>query len=141
MKKMTRPSLLIAFLILAICFSFSPAEHGIYVQLHPGTNKKIVIQILPDKTYADVVAYINFYSSDNKRVAQQPFSLSDEKDRYIRKGKCTTRVFKFSFDKAITRVTVDHVNEGHGLEKGDDAGQGSKLNLPVIDHALGPIDK
>ena len=142
MKNMMRPSfLLLAFMILTICLSFSPAEHGVYVQLHPGSNKKIVIQILPDKTYADVVAYINFYSSDNKRVAQKPFSLSNEKDRYIRKGKCTTRVFKFSFDTTVARVTVDHVNEGHILEKEDDAGKGSKLNLPVSDHALGPIDK
>lgn len=127
MKKITQSTLV--FLMVAICLSFTNEEHGIYVQLHPGNNKKIIVQILPDKTYADVVAYINFYSSDNKRVGQQAFSLSDEKDKYIRKGKCTTRVFKFSFDK-VARVTIDHVNADDTVEK-NGKNSGSKLNLAV----------
>jgi hypothetical protein len=135
MKKIIAPAF--AFMMAALCLSFTPAEQGVYVQLHPGNNKKIVIQILPDKTYADVVAHVNFYSSDNKRVAQQAFSLSDEKDRYVRKGKCTTRVFKFSIDKAVARVTIDHVNEGAGK---DNSG-GTKLNLAVSQQPLEPIEK
>lgn len=135
MKKMTVSTL--GFMMAALCLSFAPAEQGVYVQLHPGSNKKIVIQILPDKTYADVVAHVNFYSSDNKRVGQQAFSLSDEKDRYIRKGKCTTRVFKFSLDKSVARVTIDHVNEGAAK---DNSG-GTKLNLPISNHPLEPVEK
>lgn len=141
MKKITRHNGLLVLLLLSVCFSFAPAEHGVYVQLHPDNNKKIVIQILPDKTYSDVVAYVNFYSADNKRVAQKAFSLSDEKDKYVRKGKCTSRVFKFSFDKTITRVTIDHVNEGEVLGKDDKSSKGSKLNLPVSDQPLGPVEK
>jgi hypothetical protein len=140
MKKLTRPNVLIAFLLLSFSFAFSPPEHGVYVQLHPGNNKKIVVQIVPDKTYSDVVAYINFYSADNKRVAQQLFSLSNEKDRYIPKGKCTTKTFKFSLDKPVTRVTIDHVNEKQILAKEGNS-QGSKLNLPVSASPLGPIEK
>jgi len=136
MRKITVSTL--AFLMAAICFSFSPADHGVYVQLHPGSNKKIVIQILPDKTYADVVAYINFYSADNKRVGQQAFSLSEEKDRYIPKGKCTTRVVRFSLDKAVSRVTIDHVNEGATVNGN---GSGTKLNLAISNQPLGPIEK
>ena len=135
MKKITVSTL--AFMMAAMCLSFTPVEQGVYVQLHPGNNKKIVIQILPDKTYADVVAHINFYSSDNKRVGQQAFSLSDEKDRYIRKGKCTTRVFKFSLDKSLARVTIDHVNEGAGKDNNG----GTKLNLAISNHPLEPIEK
>lgn len=135
MKKITVSTL--AFMMAAMCLSFTPVEQGVYVQLHPGNNKKIVIQILPDKTYADVVAHINFYSSDNKRVGQQAFSLSDEKDRYIRKGKCTTRVFKFSLDKSVARVTIDHVNEGAGKDNNG----GTKLNLAISNHPLEPIEK
>lgn len=138
MRKITVSTL--AFVLVAICFSFTTAEHGVYVQLHPGSSKKIVIQILPDKTYADVVAYINFYSDDNKRVGQQAFSLSEDKDRYVRKGKCTTRIFKFSFDKSVARVTIDHVNEGD-TSVGKSNGTGTKLNLPISKQALEPIEK
>lgn len=140
MRKKTSSIWLQAFVLVAICFSFTTAEHGVYVQLHPGSNKKIVVQILPDKTYADVVAYINFYSADNKRVGQQSFGLSDDKDRYVRKGKCTTHVFKFSFDKSVARVTIDHVNEGDTVD-GKGNGSGTKLNLPVSKQPLEPIEK
>ena len=138
MKKITVATLL--FVFGSICFSFTPASHGVYIQLHPGSNKKIVIQILPDKTYADVVAYVNFYSADNKRVAQQAFDLSDEKEKYVRKDKCTTRVFKFSFDKPVARVTIDHINEGDTADA-DDKTKGKKLNLPISSNPLGPIEK
>ena len=83
MRKITVSTLV--FLLGFIYFSFTTELHGVYVQLHPSNNKKIVVQIMPDKTYADVVAYVNFYSADNKRVAQQAFDLSDGKEKYIRK--------------------------------------------------------
>ena len=121
-----------------ICLAFTPEKHGVYVQLLPGNNKKIVIQILPDKTYEKVVAYVNFYSTDNKRVAQKAFDLSDEKEKYIRKDKCTSRVFKFSFDKPVTRVTIDHINEGDTADDTDEI-KGKKLNLPASSNPLGPI--
>lgn len=121
---------------VAICFSFSAVEHGVYVQLHPNNDKKIVVQIVPDKTYANVVAYINFYSADNKRVAQKAYNLSD-KDKYIRKDQVTEREFKFSFDKKVTRVTIDHVNENEVLDSSEK--KGAKINLPVSDHALAKI--
>ena len=117
---------------------FAPVQHGVHVELLPGSNKKIVIQIVPDKTYSNVVAHINFYSSDNKRVGQEAYNLSDE-DKHVRKDVCTTRVFKFSFDKTVTRVTIDHVNEDEVI--GDNNAKGKKLNLPVSNTALGPIEK
>lgn len=132
-------SALVLFLGL-ICLAFTPEKHGVYVQLHPGNNKKIVIQILPDKTYANVVAYINFYSADNKRVGQKAFDLSDEKEKYIRKDKCATRVFKFSFDKPVARVTIDHINEGDTADDTDEV-KGKKLNLSVSSNPLAPIEK
>ena len=138
MRKITVSAL--ASVMVAICFTFMPPDQGVYVQLHPGSNKKIVIQILPDKTYVDVVAYINFYSADNKRVGQQAFSLSSEKDKYIRKGKCTTRVFKFSFDKSVARVTIDHVNEGDTVD-GHNKGNVTKLSLAISNQPLAPIEK
>ena len=139
MKKVSPLRLFAALIVLSISSSFAPPELGIYVQLHPDNDKKIVIQIVPDKTYSNVVAYINFYSADNKRVAQKAYPLSDDKDKYIRKDLCTNRVFKFSFDETVTRVKIDHVNEGEVLGK-DDA-KGTKLNLPISDKALGPIEK
>lgn len=123
-----------------ICSSFTPEKYGVYVQLLPGNNKKIVIQILPDKTYSNVVAYVNFYSADNKRVAQKAFDLSDEKEKYIRKDKCTSRVFKFSFDKPVARVTIDHINESDSADDTDGV-KGRKLNLPVSSNPLSPIEK
>lgn len=138
MKKVKSLTPICSFLALIFMVSLAPVEHGVYVQLHPDNSKKIIVQIVPDKTYADVVAYINFYSADNKRVAQKAYSLSDEKDKYIRKDKCTNRVFKFSFDKTVIRVTIDHVNEGEVL--GEDA-KGTKIHLPVSKQALGPIEK
>lgn len=141
MKNISRFHKLTAVVLLIIGSSFAPVEYGVYVQLHPYNSKKIVVQIVPDKTYANVVAYINFYSADNKRVAQKAYSLSDDKDKYIRKDQCTNRVFKFSFDKVVTRVTIDHVNEGEVLDKGNGGAKGTKLNLPVSDSALGPIEK
>ena len=130
-------NLLVALVLLGVWSSFAPVEHGVYVQLHPGSNKKIIVQIVPDKTYSNVVAYVNFYSANNKRVGQQAYRLSDDKGQYIRKDQCTNRVFKFSFDETVTRVTIDHVNEGEQ----EGGAKGTKLNLPVSSKALGPIDK
>ena len=130
-------NLLVALVLLGVWSSFAPVEHGVYVQLHPGSNKKIIVQIVPDKTYSNVVAYVNFYSANNKRVGQQAYRLSDEKDQYVRKDQCTNRVFKFSFDETVTRVTIDHVNEGEQ----EGGAKGTKLNLPVSAKALGPIEK
>lgn len=140
MKKSSPSHWLIVMLLPIIGFSFSAVEQGIYVQLHPENDKKFVLQIVPDKTYSNVVAYINFYSADNKRIAQKAFSLSDDKDKYIRKGQVTHREFKFSFDKKVTRVTVDHVNEGEVLDNGREK-KGVKINLPVLNHSLAAIGK
>ena len=85
MKKLNSLHFAIAVFLLGIGSSFAPVDHGVYVQLHPDNDKKIVIQIVPDKTYSNVVAYINFYAANNKRVAQKAYSLSDEKDKYVRK--------------------------------------------------------
>ena len=126
-----------ALTMLGVWTSFAPVQHGVYVQLHPESNKKIVIQIVPDKSYANVVVHVNFYSSNNKRVGQQAFSLSNDSDQYVRKDLCTNRVFKFSFDETVTRVTIDHVNEN---EK-EGGPKGTKINLPVSAKALGPIEK
>ena len=140
MKKFNPLHWFITVLLLSITFSFAPLEHGIYVQLHPSNDKKVVVQIVPDKTYSNVVAYINFYSADNKRVAQKAYSLSDDKEKYIRKDQMTHREFKFSFDKKVTRVTIDHVTEGEVLN--DNGGKkGVKINLPVLDHSLASIGK
>ncbi|HZB12003.1 MAG TPA: hypothetical protein VE467_03190 [Chryseolinea sp.] len=140
MKKLSPSHWLILLLLPIVSFSFSIVEQGIYVQLHPDNDKKFVVQIVPDKTYSNVVAYINFYSADNKRIAQKAYSLSDEKDKYIRKGQVTHREFKFSFDKKVTRVTVDHVNEGEVLDDGSEK-KGIKINLPVLNHSLASIGK
>jgi len=138
MKKIKPLHLLATLVMLAVSPSFAPVQHGVHVELLPGSNKKIAIQIVPDKTYTNVVAHINFYSSDNKRVGQEAYNLSDD-DKHVRKDVCTTRVFKFSFDKTVTRVTIDHVNEGEII--GDNNAKGKKLNLPVSSAALGPIEK
>ena len=140
MKKLSPSHWLILLLLPIVSFSFSIVEQGIYVQLHPDNDKKFVVQIVPDKTYSNVVAYINFYSADNKRIAQKAYSLSDEKDKYIRKGQVTHREFKFSFDKKVTRVTVDHVNEGEVLDDGSEK-KGIKINLPILNHSLASIGK
>jgi len=140
MKKLSPSHWLIVMLLPIVSFSFSIVEQGIYVQLHPDNDKKFVLQIVPDKTYANVVAYINFYSADNKRIAQKAYSLSDEKDKYIRKGQVTHREFKFSFDKKVTRVTVDHVNEDEVLDNSSGK-KGVKINLPVLNHSLASIGK
>ena len=140
MKKLSPLSWFIVVLALIPIVSFTALKHGVYVQLHPGNDKKIIVQIVPDKTYANVVAYINFYAADNKRVAQQAYSLSGDKDKYIRKDQVTEREFKFSFDKKVTRVTIDHVSEGEVLE-GKDAKKGVKINLPTLDHAPDAIGK
>ncbi len=141
MKKLNLLTWLTALSLLTMGSSFAPVEHGVYVQLHPDNNKKIVIQIVPDKTYSNVVAYINFYSANNKRVAQKAYSLSDQKEKYIRKDQCTNRVFKFSFDETVTRVKIDHVNEGEELGKESTMTKGTPLKLPVSETALGPIEK
>ena len=142
MKKTIPFNLILALLMLSFSTAFAPADHGVYVQLFPGNDKKIVIQMVPDKTYSNVVAYINFYSSGNKRVAQKAYSLSDDDDKYIRKDQCTNRVFKISFDEKVTRVKIDHVNEGEVLnEKGEGTAQGTKIDLPISNKAFGPIEK
>ena len=123
--------ILSAFTLIAL----APIDHGVHVALLK--NKKIVIQIVPDKTYENVVVHVNFYSKDNKRVGQEAYSLSD-KDKYVRKDVVTNRVFKFSFDD-VSRVTVDYVNEGEELKEG--GAKGKKLNLPISKTALGPVEE
>ncbi|HMG90553.1 MAG TPA: hypothetical protein VK589_10840 [Chryseolinea sp.] len=130
-------SLLCLAVLLIINTALAPVEHGVHVALLK--NKKIVIQIVPDKTYENVVAYINFYSKDNKRVAQKAYSLSNGNDKHVRKDVVTNRTFKFSFDEDVTRVTIDHVNEGEELDK-EGGAKGKKLNLPISKTALGPVE-
>lgn len=141
MKKFILYSLLLAVFTLSMGASSTSVTPGMYAQLHKSGNKRFVFQIVPDKTYEKVVAYINFYSADNKRVAQKAFSITDEKDKYVRKGVCTTRVFKFSFSGDVTRVTIDHVNEGEVLkgENGDNTGK--KISLPVVSAPLEAMEK
>ena len=124
----------LSFLAALLLTSSSVVEHGVHVALLK--NKKIAIQIVPDKTYENVVVHVNFYSKDNKRVGQEAYSLSD-KDKYVRKDQVTNRIFKFSFDD-VARVTVDYVNEGEELKEG--GAKGKKLNIPVSKTALGPIE-
>jgi hypothetical protein len=134
MKKIHSLSCLVLLVLCAA--AFAPVEHGVHVALLK--NKKIVIQIVPDKTYENVVAHINFYSKDNKRVGQQAYSLAEGGDKYVRKDVVTNRVFKFSFDD-VARVTIDHVNEGEELHK-EGGAKGKKLNLPISKTALGPVE-
>lgn len=141
MKKITHLNLAAALILLFIGTSFTPVEHGTFVQLVPGNNKKVVFQIVPDKTYSNVVAYINFYSANNKRVAQKAYNITDEKDKYVEKYKCTNKVFKFSFKETVTRVTIDHVSEGELVENEDGAAVGKKIDLPISKGPLGPVDK
>lgn len=140
---MDKKTVLTPFVLIAlfVCTSYTPIEHGYYAQLLPGSSKKFVFQIVPDKTYTHVVAYFNFYSSDNKRVGQKAYSITDDKDKTVQKDKCTTKVFKFSFDKSVSRVTIDHVNEGETLDKDDKPSTGGKkINLAATAKALAPID-
>ena len=123
-----------SLLALTLMTSSTVLDHGIHVALLK--NKKIAIQIVPDKTYENVVVHVNFYSKDNKRVGQEAYSLSD-KDKYVRKDQVTNRVFKFSFDD-VSRVTVDYVNEGEELKEG--GAKGKKLNIPVSKTPLAPIE-
>jgi len=121
--------------------SFAPVKHGVYAHLQDGSNKKFVIQIVPDKTYSNVVAYINFYSASNKRVAQKAYSMSNDKDKYVNKDQCNSQVFKFSFDETVTRVTVDHVNENETLRGDEVSTKGNKISLPVSAGELCTADK
>lgn len=121
--------------VLISSSAFAPIEHGVHVELLK--NKKVAIQIVPDKTYENVVVHVNFYSKDNKRVGQEAYSLSD-KDKYVRKDVVTNRVFKFSFDN-VDRVAVEYVNEGEELGK-EGGAKGKKLNIAVSKKALGPIE-
>ncbi len=139
MKKLPYLPFVIAAAVICLSASFSPVEHGVYAQLVPGSSKKFVIQIVPDKTYADVVVHVNFYSSDNKRVGQKAYSLSD-KDKYIRKDQVTSRTFKVTFDD-VSRVKIDHVNENEILDDKGESKGGTKINIPVATHALEPVEK
>ena len=138
MKKLTPLYLILATLLILINSSFSPVEHGMYAQLLG--NKKFVIQIVPDKTYSNVVVHVNFYSANNKRVGQKAYSFSDGKDKYIRKDVVNSKTFKFDFDD-VSRVKIDHVNENEILGEDGESKGGTKLNLPIVDHALEPVGK
>lgn len=142
MKKVSCYGFLLSLAVLLMAAtSPAPPGPGMYAQLQPSGHKRFVFQMVPDKTYEKVVAYINFYSADNKRIAQKAYSITDDKDKYVRKGVCTTRVFKFSFDGEVARVKIDHVNEGEVLkgESGDNLGK--KINLPLASAPLEPVEK
>ena len=138
--KLNSFNIILFMMVFASTSSFAPAEHGVYAGLVPGSNKKFVFQIVPDKTYEHVVAHINFYSADNKRVGQKAYSITDDKDKYVRKDVCTSKIFKFDFDKEVKRVAIDYVNTGEVLDK-DGAPKGTKIKLPVVTKALADIEK
>lgn len=138
MRKSTPLYLLSAILLLFMSSFSSPIDHGVYTQLVG--NKKFVIQISPDKTYSNVVVHVNFYSANNKRVGQKAYSLSDGKDKYIRKDVITSKTFKFDFDD-VSRVKIDHINENEILAEDGESKSGTKLNLQVRDTALEDIKK
>jgi hypothetical protein len=142
MKKVTLVYfIVVAATLMMVNSSDAQTEIGMYAQLHASSSKRFVFQMVPGKTYEKVVAYVNFYGADNKRIAQRAYSITDDKDKYVRKGVCTTRVFKFSLPGEVARVKIDHVNEGeilHG-EEGDNAGK--KIDLPVAKAPLEAIDK
>lgn len=131
-------TLLLFLAVFASSSSFAPAEHGMYAALVPGSSKKFVFQIVPDKTYEHVVAHINFYSSDNKRVGQKAYEITDDKEKYARKDVVTSKVFKFDFDKEVKRVAIDYVNTGEILDK-EGAPKGTKIGLKVVGKALGEV--
>lgn len=142
MKKVTALNVLVVLAMVTI-LTPSVAQQstpGMYAQVQ-SNHKRFVFQMLPDKTYEKVVAYVSFYGKDNKRIAQKAYSITDEKEKYVRKGVCTTRVFKMSVDGDVARVKIDHVNEGETLkdDKGDNSGK--KIALPVSTAPLGPVDK
>ena len=139
-KTATRYSVLVALVVMTMGASSFKTTPGFYAQLQPSSHKRFVFQMVPDKTYEKVVAYVNFYSADNKRIAQKAYSITDEKDKYVRKGVCTTREFKFSMDGEVARVKIDHVNEGEILkgENGDNSGK--KISLPITSEPLEAID-
>ena len=139
MKKVTLYSVLIVLAAVSIGASTFTPTTGVFAQLDPSNHKKVVIQMVPDKTYEKVVVYVNFYSKDNKRLAQKAYSVSDEKDKYVRKGVCTTRVFKYSVDGDVSRVKIDHVNEGEVLKNEDGDNSGKKIAIPVASAPLEPI--
>jgi len=141
MKKVTPLSLLLGLVIfLTGTSAAAQTPIGMYAQVQ-SNHKKFVFQMVPDKTYEKVVAYVSFYGKDNKRIAQKAYSITDENEKYVRKGVCATRTFKLSFDGDVTRVKIDHVNEGEILkdDKGDNSGK--KISLPIATAPLEPIEK
>jgi hypothetical protein len=142
MKKVTLFCVIIvAAIVTMVNTADAQTEIGMYAQLQASSSKRFVFQMVPGKTYEKVVAYVNFYGADNKRIAQKAYSVTDEKDKYVRKGVCTTRVFKFAVPGDVARVKIDHVNEGEILkgEEGDNAGK--KINLPIAKVPLESLDK
>ena len=142
MKKVTLFYVIMVSAVLALVITVdAQTEIGMYAQLQPSSSKRFVFQMVPGKTYEKVVAYVNFYGADNKRVAQRAYAITDDKDKYVRKGVCTTRVFKFSVPGDVARVKIDHVNEGEILkgEEGDNAGK--KIDLPIAKGPLESLDK
>lgn len=143
MKKVT-PLSVVLVLVMTFSISASPAvaqtPTGMYAEVQ-SNHKRFIIQIVPDKTYEKVVAYVNFYGKDNKRIAQRAYSITDEKEKYMRKGVCATRVFKISVDGDVARVKIDHVNEGEILKDENGDNSGKKIALPVASAPLEPISK
>lgn len=141
MKKVTILFVIIVVSTFSIGLLQAQTVTGMYASLQPSSNKRFVFQMVPDKTYEKVVAYVNFYGADNKRIAQKAYSITDSKEKYVRKGVCATRVFKFSLPGDVARVKIDHVNEGEELkgEEGDNSGK--KISLPIAAKPLEPLDK
>ncbi|MEJ1236645.1 hypothetical protein WBG78_00870 [Chryseolinea sp. T2] len=141
MKKVTILYVLLVLVMISMgASSVAQTTTGMYAQMQSG-HKRFVFQMVPDKTYEKVVAYVSFYGKDNKRIAQKAYSITDEKEKYVRKGMCATRTFKLSFDGDVARVKIDHVNEGEILKDENGDNSGKKISLPIAKAPLEPIDK
>ena len=107
----------------------------VYVQLHPNDPRKIIFQIRPDQNYADVDAYINFYSNDGKLIRKENFEVTDEKNRYIKKDVCTNRVFTHRLH-GVTAVSIDHISCNETRGKSDNVSNSKKINIPASNKTI-----
>src|SRR5688572_14282659 len=99
--------------ILSVLYSpYLYSQSTSYVQLYPGDNDKFIFQILPDKNYTDVKAFINFYSSANQVIGKeiQYWITNDETRPNLKKGEIVSIIFIHGM-KNVKNVKLQYVRE------------------------------
>jgi hypothetical protein len=142
------------FIACSVCCVRAFAQPECYLQLYPGDNSRMIFQILPDKDYADVAIYVNFYDNENNIIKQNKrFSITSPNNKYLRQANGIYSVILTNTVQNTDHISLSGIYErvpslefqklpGSSLDDGDmanDASYAAVVNSSITSSPLQDI--